>query len=144
MTDNSIDDIYDEISRVLKNLKIKESKEYFDIDNVPDSLADNTFMIKPVDISESAFGVADTRIPLFPLKGEFKINLSYKLPANNIIAKMKSVLLVVESIIKNVLVITVGQNEKDSIKFNSANHTIEKSLLIYEISFDVNYRIKNI
>jgi hypothetical protein len=145
MADNSIDDIYEELRALMLDLNFKEAKEYFDRDNIPDSLADNSFIIAPMPIDPGELAVPQAgTIQVFNLKPTFLIDIGFDLPANNIIAKMKTVLLKVESIIKAVLAVVVSEDEKDRIVFAGAVPFVSGTSLVYEIGFDIDYRIKNI
>lgn len=145
MADDSIDIIYEEIRTVLLGLKFKEAKMYFDFDNIPDSMLDNTFIISPVALDPGDLDTPDNRLPIFNLKAKFKINLSVKLSANNVIQKMKSASLNIENIIKGILAIVCGEDEKDKIEFTGSDFEVNEGTdIIYEINFDLNYRIKNI
>jgi len=138
-----IDTIYDEIRKKLLALKLKEAKEYFDIDNIPDSLSDNTFVIAPVELDAGNSIKSAKTTKIIGLTAGFKINLAMRLPANNIITKMKTTLVVVENILKGILSIVVGEDEKDLVAFAGSSFTVDGDKLIYEIDFNVNYRIKN-
>jgi hypothetical protein len=138
-----IDTIYEEIRDVLLGLKLKEAKEYFDFDNIPESLTDNAFTIAPIEFGLGNSIKSAENVKIIGLVSSFKINLAMSLSANNIISKMKTTLIVVENILKGILAITVGEDEKDLINFVSAPYTVESKQLIYEINFDINYRIKN-
>jgi hypothetical protein len=139
-----IDTIYEEIRAVLLGLKLKEAKEYFDNDNVPDSLSDNTFTIGAVELAEGNSIKTAENIKVAGLIATFKINLAMRLPANNIINKMKLTGVKVEDIIKGIVGITVGEDEKDIITFIDAPSNVEGDKLTYEINFGISYRINNI
>ena len=141
---NSIDVIYEEIRAILLDLKLKEAKEYFDFDNIPDALSDNTFCISPFEFNEGNSIRTSSQVAIIGTVAGIKINLSMKLPVNNIIQKLKSTLLIITNILKGILAMTMGEDEKDLIIFTGAPYTIEGDKLIYEISFNLNYRIKNI
>jgi hypothetical protein len=146
MADNSIDDIYEEIRSVLLGQSLKESKEYFDFDNIPDSLSDKSFIIAPVPLDPGDLATPDDRLPLWNLNAKFKIFISMKLPGNNITQKLKSSLLTIEGIIKGILSIVCGQDEKDSIVFDGMPDPVVNNSqdIIFEMNFNLNYRIKNI
>ena len=144
MAYEAIDIIYEEIRAVILALNIKEAKEYFDFDNIPDSLTDNAFVLAPFDFDQGDFKRPDNRYPVYNLKAAIKVNISYVLPSNNIIQTMKVLMKKVEDIIKAILAITTGEDEKDNIIFNSANSRVDGNKLIYEILFNLNYRVKNI
>ena len=67
-----------------------------------------------------------------------------QLGADNIIQIMKSAMRKVTDIMKGILGITIGEDEKDLFTFEGASYKIENNKLIYEINFNLNYRIKNI
>lgn len=141
---NLIGDIYEEIRRILQGLKIKEAKEYFDSDNIPDNLADNSFIIAPFEFGAGDSITDSTHTVIVGLMASIAINLSFQLPANNKAEKMKSVLLVIQNIIKGVLGIITGEDEKNFFTFIDAPFRIDGSKLIYTINFNLSYRIKNI
>lgn len=136
--------IFEEVRAVILALKIKEGKEYFDFDNIPDSLTDNAFVIAPINFGQGDYKRPDNRIPLYNLKADIKVNISYVLPANQITQTMKTLMVKVEDIIKAVLAIATGEDEKDNIIFVSADSKVDGTKLIYEIIFNLNYRVKNI
>ncbi len=139
-----IDTIYEEVREKLLGLDLKEAKEYFDFDNVPDSLTDKTFNIAPIPLLPGDFSPPSTELPqILNLKAEFKINLSMNFPADNIINTLKITGTLIEDIIKAILLIPVGSNEKDRIDFAGSDFQIKQNSLIYDINFDLNYRITN-
>ena len=138
-----IDTIYEEIRTVLLGLKIKEAKEYFDIENIPDSLADNSFVIAPIEMDAGNSIKSAESVKVIGVKAGFKIYLSMLLPVNNIIQKMKSTAVVVENILKGILSIVVGEDEKDLITFAGSSFNTDGKKLIYEINFEINYRVNN-
>ena len=140
-----IDKIYEEIRTVLLGLKLNEAKEYFDFDNIPDSLADNSFIISPVIFEDNGNSIqtSDTTV-VIGLTAGFKINLSMKLPVNNIVNELKTTLVVVENILKGILSIVVGEDEKDGITFAGSSFIVDNNKLIYEINFNIDYRINNL
>ena len=144
MAYESIDKIYEEIRLILLGLKLKEAKEYFDFDNIPDSLADNSFCLSPFAFSPGESIKTSTQIVIIGSIAGIKINLSMQLTANNIIQKLKSTMIIVTNIMKGILAITIGEDEKDLFTFQGAEPKIEDNKLIYEINFNLNYRIKNI
>ena len=140
-----IDKIYEDIREKLLGLSLIEAKEYFDFDNIPESLTDKTFNISPMPLLPGDFLPPSTRLPqLINLKAEFKINLSMDLPADNIINTVKITGTLIEDIIKTILNISVGGNEKDQITFVGSDFQIKQNSLIYDINFDLNYRITNL
>ncbi len=83
-------------------------------------------------------------VKVIGLVAGFKINLGMILPANNIIQKMLSAAVMVEKILKAILKIIVGEDEKDLITFAGSEPLVDGDKLIYEISFDINYRVNNL
>ena len=135
--------IYDDVRNILVGLKLKEAKEYFDLENIPDSLADNSFVISPFELSEGNNISTSQSVKIIGIIAGIKIYLSFKLPANRIINKMKTSSTIVENVIKGILGITVGEDEKDLFAFAGSNPLVEGDKLIYEINFNASYRIKN-
>lgn len=137
-----IDNIYDQVRAKLINLKLKEAPEYFDKDNVPDSLTDRGFCIGPIE-----FDIGDRLEPRTPqprilnIGAIFKIFLSIKLPANKWSQRNKDLSTLQESIIRNILSIEVGSNEIDDISYTgSSDPIVEGNILIAEVDFRINYR----
>lgn len=144
MAYNNIDTIYETIRAIILGLKIVEAKEYFDFDNIPDSLADNSFCISPFEFDNGNSIKTAQQIVIIGSVANIKINLSMQLGADNIIQIMKSAMRKVTDIMKGILGITIGEDEKDLFTFEGASYKIENNKLIYEINFNLNYRIKNI
>ncbi len=144
MAYNNIGVIYQEIRQVLLDLKFKEIKENFDVENIPDSLADNSFFISPFGFDlAGTVKTSDTTV-IIGLSASIKLNLMMQLPANNIIEKLKTTMVKVENILKGILGIIVGEDEKDAIELvNIPEPTIENNKLIYELNFNLTYKIKN-
>ncbi len=142
-----IEKIYEEIRLKLLALKLNEAKEYFDMNNVPDSLADKGFNINLINFDGGEYTESSTKKfngKIIQLKSLVKINLSYKLTADNVNQKLKDISIMTENIIKAVLSIDVGIGEKDKIEFVGSVSSLEKGLIITEINFEISFRILNV
>lgn len=141
-----INNVYTDIRNALNGLSLKESKEYFSFEEVPDSLSDNTYMISPIEFDESDEGNigVSQKIIMIGIISKFKIMFFTKLPANNILDKMLLTVEKIENIVKAILGLTIGEDEKDFISFAGATPEVNNQSLVYEINFTVNYRISNI
>lgn len=142
-----IDTIIEEIRDNLKSIKLKESEEWFDTGNAPDSIIDNCFVIAPVNLEPGDLSGAQNRTgfqdKIINLAYPLKLFYSKKIPANDMIQVQKDSALQVENIIKSILSIEVGSNDKDSISFVGASPGPVGNAWVYEIDFNINYRIKN-
>ncbi len=140
-----IDKIINDIVSELNKLKLKQSKEWFDTENVPDSIIDNSFVIAPVALGPGGLAGTNNKSAFerrilnveFPLK----IFYSNKIKANNITQLIKDSGLGVENIINSISSMDVGDNEKDSISFVGSTPTVIGNVLVNEINFNINYRI---
>lgn len=139
-----IDNIYDEIRTELLKLKLKEAKDYFDIENIPDSIIDDSFTMGLLDIEPGTRAEPKNNIPVFNLLGTLRINIAKKIPADNIIKTMKLLTLKIQEIVNFVLLIDVGSDEKDDINFVGSASTVEGTILVAEITFNFNYRFTKI
>lgn len=144
MIEKVLNDIRDE----LKKLKIKENTEFFDIESVPDSISDNSFLIAPVPLNPGDLSGVNNRTGYkgrtINLSTPLKILYSRKNTAHNLFKVGVDSAEKVEAIIKSLLSIGVGGNEKDSISFVGSNPTVIGAVLVTEIDFNINYRITNI
>lgn len=139
-----IEKIYEEIKLKLLALKLNEAKEYFDMNNVPDSLSDKGFNINLINFDSGGLSESSTKRfdgKIINLKSLLKINLSYKLTADNVSQKLKDISVMTENIIKTILSIDVGSNEKDKIEFVGSISSLESGLIITEINFEIDFRI---
>ena len=146
MADRSIREIFDDIQQAVKDQGLRISSDFFSSENIPDSLKDDVFVIAPIPLEAGDMAEPNDRLPFWNIKTGVGVNVSFQFPANNVLTAIKELAYKVESIIKAVLSIDCGGNEKDSIVFVDATPSIEKenTLLIYEINFSLNYHIKNI
>ena len=139
-----IDTIYEEIRLKLLALKLKEAKEYFDFDNIPDSLTDNTFIISPIEFDPGDSIKTASKTVVIGLESGIKVSYAVRLPANEIINKLKRTMVMLENILKAILSITVGSDEKDVLDFAGSPYRLDGDKLIYEINFNLDYRINNL
>ena len=142
-----IETIYEEIRVKLLALDLIEAAEYFDMDNVPDSMADGSFCLGLVNMEPGDYaGATSQRFGgnIMNLKSLFKINVSYGMTADNVIQKAKDGAVMVENVIMAVLALTVGSNEKDKINFVGSSSAVKGSAIITEINFGIDYRISAI
>lgn len=143
MVENIINDIKDK----LNGLKLKISKEWFDSENVPDSIIDNSYIIAPIVLSPGDLSGAQNRTGfksrIINLSYSLKIFYSKKIPANNLLQLTIDNGKSVEDIIKSILSIGVGSDEKDSINFVGSVPSVIGNVLVNEIDFSINYRINN-
>lgn len=138
--------IYDDIRDALLKLKLKESSEYFNLDNIPDSLTDKGFTINLIDFESSSYGEVSTKQfngKIISLKAMIKINICFRLTANQRIQKLKDSSELIGNIIKSLLSINVGNNEKNKIEFVGSNSITENNLIVSEINFEVDFRLLN-
>ncbi len=141
-----IDKIIKEFITSLNALKLKQSREWFDMENVPDSLIDNCYVIVPIPFnpgesvgteSRNRFSqrIKQTTVPI-------TIFYSQKTPANNLSEFVGSNAVKVEQIISSLTSIAVGADEKDNISFVGSAPSVVGKVLINKIDFNINYRIQ--
>jgi len=143
-----IDSIYDEIVQKLEDQNLSKNKEYFDMDNVPDSVVDKSFSIAPINFEEGDFETPQNKRSfqgkIINLKALMKIYIARKIPAKDYNSENKNISSKNEDIIKSVLSIGVGSDEKDQILFAGSSSVFAGTVLISEIDFNIDYRINNL
>jgi len=143
-----IDSIYDEIVQKLEDQNLSKNKEYFDMDNVPDSVVDKSFSIAPINFDEGDFETPQNKRSfqgkIINLKALMKIYIARKIPAKDYNSENKNISSKNEDIIKSVLSIGVGSDEKDQILFAGSSSVFAGTVLISEIDFNIDYRINNL
>lgn len=139
-----IEKIYKDITEKLISLNLKPAQEFFSEDNIPDTLLDDSFIIKPFDLENGDYSGASTDMRIFNIAVMSRIALFKKLAVNKVNEIILSNNKKVEDIIKSVLSIGVGSNEKDRIAFQSASAVVKGNSIIVELSFRFNYRITDL
>lgn len=139
-----IRNIYDDIDGKLHELDLIPAREYFDFENIPDSLADKSYFLSVPQLENGDFAGASSRTQIFNLKGRFKINFCRKLTADKIGDFIISAVEMVEGIIKKILSLTTGTDEKDRIFFSDSISVMRNGYMVFEINFNFNYRITNL
>lgn len=141
-----IDKIMGEIINSLDVLKLKQSKEWFDMENVPDSLIDNCYVIAPFPFnpgesvgteSRNRFSqrIKQAAVPM-------TIFFSQKVSTNNLSKFVGANGEKVEQIISSLVSIVTGADEKDNISFVGSAPSVVGKVLINKIDFNINYRIQ--
>lgn len=143
-----IRDIYDTIKKELLKLDLKESKEYFDLEGSPDSLTNNSFIIKPIDFNPGEFAETQNKSQfnkaIINLQPVFIILISKKITANHRNEINIDLATIKENIIKALMKITGGVGELDKIGFTGSTSAEAGVNLISELNFVIDYRINNL
>jgi len=142
-----IKDIYDSIRIILKKTGLRESKVYFDLDNVPDSLTDKSFIISEMVPVSGDYSDPDNKDgfqgSIINVKSAMKIFISKNISMNNVGDDLRYISAMVETIIKKMISIEVGTT-LDNVRFVGSNSFQNGVVLVTEIDFDINYRINNL
>jgi hypothetical protein len=137
--------VLNDITSELKKLKLKESREWFNSENVPDSVIDDSYTIQFINLSNGDLIGAQNRSGfrnrIINLSFPLKIYYARKIKANDMLKLNIDSAERVETIIKAILSIEVGSNEKDSISFVGSSPAKVGNVLVHEIDFNINYRI---
>lgn len=136
-----IENVYKKIKTELIDLNLMETKDFFDSENIPDSLIDKSFLILPCVLSNGDYSGSSTSIPILNVSALIGINIYRKIPVNKLNDSIINASVMVEKVIKNITSIVVGENELDKIEFAGADVTITSTFIVYAVNFNCNYRI---
>lgn len=143
-----INPILDVVTKKVKTLGFIEAQYYFSISNIPDPLADKSFLIAPLPIDPGDKEASNSRATMggkmIVLKAGFKISLFRKITANKSSEVKKAMNSNIESIIQSLLSAEADNSQIDDITFLGSSYNAEPTTnLVNESNFSINYRLEN-